>query len=209
MTTRFDLSLYLVTDALLTGGRGVVETVAAALDGGVTLVQLRDPHGTTRALVETARALLAVTRPRGVPLIVNDRVDVMLAAGADGVHVGAHDMDPATARRLIGPDAILGLSITTQAELDTFDLGPVDYLGVGPVFATATKPDAAPAMGVEGLAAIRLATALPIVAIGGLGLGNCSAAVAAGADGIAVVSAIMAAADPAAAAHALRGATGL
>ncbi|MBB5752149.1 thiamine phosphate synthase [Prosthecomicrobium pneumaticum] len=206
---RFDPTLYLVTDPVLAGPRGVVETVRQALDGGVTLVQLRDPEAKTRALCETAAALLEVTRPRGIPLVINDRVDVMLAVGADGVHVGARDMAPGLVRRLTGPDAIVGLSITTLEELAAADLGPVDYIGASPVHATPTKTDTGPALGLDGLARLRAATDLPIVAIGGLHAGNVRAAVEAGADGIAVVSAIMAAADPAAAALVLRGATGL
>jgi len=206
---RFDLSLYLVTDPLLAGPRGVVETVRQALDGGVTIVQLRDPEAKTRALVETAAALLEVTRPRGVPLIINDRVDVMLAVGADGVHVGANDMEPAVARRLAGPDAIVGRSITTLDELRETDLAGVDYIGASPVFSTPTKTDTGPELGLEGLKRLRAATTLPIVGIGRINAENARAVIEAGADGVAVVSAIMAAADPAAAARAISGATGL
>jgi thiamine-phosphate pyrophosphorylase len=200
---RLDLSLYLVTDPRLAGARGVVGTVAAAVDGGVTIVQLRDPEAKTRALVETARALVALLRPRGIPLIVNDRVDVALAADADGVHVGQSDMAPADARRLIGPDRILGLSIPSPADLDGSDLAAVDYLGVGPLFAQATKADATPPIGLAGLAAIRARTPLPIVAIGGISAANGAATMRAGADGLSVVSAIMGAADPRQAARAL------
>ena len=204
MKPPFDLSVYLVTDPGLVGLRGVVGTVEAAVAGGATMVQLRDPHAKTRALVDVARAILAVTRPAGVPFIVNDRVDVALAAGADGVHVGQSDMRVAVARALAGPDMILGLSITAETDLDG-DLAGVDYLGVGPVYATGTKPDATPPMAVGGLAAIAARTRLPIVAIGGLHAGNAADVVAAGADGVAVVSAICAAPDPEAAARELRG----
>jgi thiamine-phosphate pyrophosphorylase len=204
MKPPFDLSVYLVTDPELAGARGVVGTVEAAIAGGATLVQLRDPHAKTRALVETARAIVAVTRPAGVAFIVNERVDVALAAGADGVHVGQADMAVVDARALIGPDLILGLSITGEADLAAADLAGVDYLGVGPVYATGTKPDAAPPMAIGGLQAIAARTALPIVAIGGLHAGNAAEVVAAGADGVAVVSAISAAPDPEAAARELR-----
>ena len=190
-----DLSVYLVTDRTLCGARGVLETVRAAIAGGVTVVQLRDPAAKTRALVEEARALLALLRPAEIPLIVNDRVDVALAVNADGVHVGQSDMDVADARRLIGPSRILGLSITSEADLDKADLAGVDYLGVGPIYATLTKADAASPMEVAGLSTIAKRTNLPIVAIGGLHDGNVAEAIAAGADGIAVVSAICAAAD--------------
>jgi thiamine-phosphate pyrophosphorylase len=195
----FDLAVYLITDPVLTGARSVIETVEAAIAGGATVIQLRDPEAKTRALVEEARAILALTKAAGVPFIVNDRIDVALAAGADGVHVGQSDMTVADARRLIGPDPILGLSITSEADLDVSDLNGVDYLGVGPVFATTTKLDAAPPISAGGLEAIAARTTLPIVAIGGLHAGNAADAIAAGAHGIAVVSAICAAPDPEAA----------
>jgi thiamine-phosphate pyrophosphorylase len=201
--TPFDLSVYLITDPVLCGPRGVVATVREASAGGITIVQLRDPHAKTGALVAEARALVALLRPRGIPLIVNDRVDVALAADADGVHVGQSDMSARDARTLIGPDRILGLSITGQADLARSDLAVVDYLGVGPIFATATKPDAAPPMGLAALAAIRKRTGLPIVAIGGIDRANAASVVEAGADGIAVVSAVCAAPDPADAARRL------
>ena len=201
----FDLSVYLVTDTGLCGPRGVIETVRQAISAGATIVQVRDPVSKTRMLVELARDLLAILRPAGVPLIVNDRVDVALAAGADGVHVGQADMATVDVRRLIGPDPILGLSVTALTDLDPSDLAGVDYLGVGPVFATATKADAAPAMGLDGLAAVRAVSTLPIVAIGGVHAGNAADVMAAGADGVAVVSAICAAPDAAAATRELTG----
>jgi thiamine-phosphate pyrophosphorylase len=195
MIRPFDLSVYLVTDRALSGARGVLDTVAAAIAGGATMVQLRDPDAKTRALVEEARAIHALTRPARIPFIVNDRVDVAIAAGADGVHVGQSDMTVADARALIGPEPILGLSITSEADLDVSDLRGVDYLGVGPVFQTSTKPDAAPPINAGGLEAIAARTKLPIVAIGGLHAGNAADAIVAGAQGIAVVSAICASPD--------------
>lgn len=201
----FDLSVYLVTDTGLCGTRGVIETVRQSISAGATVVQLRDPVSKTRALVELARALRDVLQPAGIPLIVNDRVDVALAAEADGVHVGQADMATADVRKLIGPDPLLGLSITALADLEASDLTQVDYLGVGPVFATATKADAAPAMGLQGLAAVRSTSAPPIVAIGGIHAGNTADVIAAGADGVAVVSAICAATDAAAATRELSG----
>jgi len=195
MIRPFDFSVYLITDRALSGARGVLATVAAAIAGGATMVQLRDPEAKTRALVEEARAIHRLTRPAGIPFVVNDRVDVALAAGADGVHLGQSDMTVADARALIGPDPILGLSITSEADLDVSDLRGVDYLGVGPVFQTSTKPDAAPPINVGGLEAIVARTKVPIVAIGGIHAGNASDAIAAGARGIAVVSAICAAPD--------------
>jgi thiamine-phosphate pyrophosphorylase len=192
---RLDLSVYMITDRTLCGARGVLDTVGEAIAGGVTIVQLRDPEAKTRTLIEEARAILGLLRPAKIPFIVNDRVDVALAVDADGVHVGQNDMPVADARRLIGRSRILGLSITSEADLDKADLAAVDYLGVGPIYASPTKPDAAPPMAMGGLRAIARRTKLPIVAIGGLHAGNAEEAIAAGADGIAVVSAICSAAD--------------
>jgi len=203
MRPRFDLSLYLVTDPEMTARRGVVETVAAAVAGGVTIVQLRDKTGPARALAETGRALLKLLRPLGVPLLVNDRLDVAYAIGADGVHVGQDDLPPATARTLLGTQAIIGLSITDSDQFSTID-DAVDYVGLGPIFATGTKSDAAPALGETAFAAIRRRIALPVVAIGGITPEHVARTVAAGADGIAVVSAICAAAAPQAAARTLQ-----
>ena len=195
MRRRLDLSVYLITDRTLCGARGVLDTVREAIAGGVSIVQLRDPEAKTRALVEEARALVALLRPAKIPFIVNDRVDVALAADADGVHIGQKDMVVADARRLIGRSRILGLSITSEADLDKADLDGVDYLGVGPIYASATKPDAAPPIAIGGLRAVAERTSLPIVAIGGLHAGNAEEAIDAGAQGIAVVSAICAAPD--------------
>jgi thiamine-phosphate pyrophosphorylase len=196
MGVQLDLSVYLVTDPGLCGPRGVDEVVRAAIGGGATVVQLRDPEAKTAALLERARALVALLRPAGIPLIINDRVDVALAARADGVHVGQLDMPVADARALLGPDRILGLSISTLAQLDRAELQFVDYLGVGPIFPTQTKPDARAPIFPSGLAAIVGRSDLPIVAIGGLNAGNAGEAIRAGAQGVAVVSAICAAPDP-------------
>lgn len=206
MSPRFDLSLCLVTDPEMTARRGLVETVAAAIDGGVTLVQLRHKDGPPRLMVEAGRALKALLTARGIPLIVNDRVDVAHAIGADGVHVGQDDLPPAAARAILGPHAIIGLSIARMAELGTFDPAVVDYVGLGPIFPTGTKADAAVALGEAVFASIRRQLRCPVVAIGGITAANAAQAIAAGADGIAVVSAICNAADPRAAAHALRSA---
>ena len=195
--------LCLVTDRALAGGRAVADVVAAAVKGGVTMVQLREKTATTRAFVEQARALQRLLAPLQVPLLINDRIDVALAARADGAHVGQRDMPIALARQLLGPKAIIGLSITARGELDGEGVALADYLGVGPIFAQATKLDATPPLGLDGLAEIRCATRKPIVAIGGMAAANAATVRAAGADGIAVVSAIMGAADPMAAAAAL------
>ncbi|MFG1481005.1 thiamine phosphate synthase [Xanthobacter sp. V4C-4] len=206
MAIAFDLTLYLVTDPRLTAARGLAATVAAAVAGGATLVQLRDPDAHGRALVEQARALKALLAPLGIPLIVNDRVDVAVAADADGVHLGQDDMAPADARGLLGPGRILGLSVGSPAEYAASDLTGIDYLGVGPVKATASKADAGAAIGAAGIAAIRALTHLPLVGIGGVDAAIAPDVIRAGADGVAVISAICAADDPRAAARHLRAA---
>ena len=204
MSARFDLSLYLVTDPQMTAGRGFVETVAAAIGGGVTMVQLRDKDAPARDLIEIGRALKALLSPRGIPRIVNDRLDVACAIGADGIHVGQGDLPPAAARAALGPQAIIGLSITRAEELGTFDPAVSDYVGLGPIFPTGTKSDAAPALGEAGFASLRRRLVCPVVAIGGISAANAAQAMAAGADGLAVVSAICAATDPLSAARTLR-----
>jgi thiamine-phosphate pyrophosphorylase len=204
----FDLSLYLVTDHRLPFDR-LVEVVGRAVAGGVTLVQLRNPDVSGRALYEQAIALKSALAGTGVPLIVNDRVDVARAAGVDGVHVGQSDLPAALAREIMGEDAIVGLSITEAGQLAAVDGTVVDYLGVGPVFSTATKGDAAPALGIDGTAAVVRAADLPAVAIGGIDLGNAAAVMATGVRGLSVVSAISTAADPQAAARELRAIAGV
>ncbi|MBN8915740.1 MAG: thiamine phosphate synthase [Rhizobiales bacterium] len=207
MSRPFDLTLYLVTDPRLVAARGLVATVEAAVKGGATIVQLRDPDAHGRALVEQARALKALLAPLRIPLIINDRVDVAVAADADGVHLGQDDMTPADARALLGPERILGLSVGNPAEFAAsnigIDIGVVDYLGVGPVKATGTKKDAGAAIGTSGVTAVRALTRLPIVGIGGIDGALAAEVIRAGADGVAVVSAICAAPDPEHAARAL------
>lgn len=197
------LRLHLVTDSALCGGRDLLSVVGAAVRGGVSCVQLREKTLGTRAFVERARALKAMLAPLGVPLIVNDRLDVALACGADGVHVGQADMPADVVRRLM-PGALIGLSIESLEQLRAAETEPVDYFGVSPVFATATKHDAAPALGLEGLRAMRALTRRPLVGIGGIDVANVADVMAAGADGVAVVSALCAAPDPFDAARQLR-----
>jgi len=197
------LHLHLVTDSALCGPRGILAVVEAAVRGGVTCVQLREKSLDTRAFVERARALKAWLLPLGVPLLINDRVDVALACGADGVHVGQNDMAPEDVRRLM-PRGLIGLSVESLAQLDAAERAPVDYYGISPVFATRSKHDAAPALGLPGLRAIRAGTRRPLVAIGGIDASNAAQVMAAGADGLAVVSALCSSADPEAAARDLR-----
>jgi thiamine-phosphate pyrophosphorylase len=199
-----DWSLYLVTDRALSLGRSIEEVVLAAVDGGVTAVQLREKECSTREFVDLARSLKKLLAPRGVPLLINDRIDVALAAEADGVHIGQSDMSYGDARGLLGPDALIGLSVETPEQ--AAEAGPLDcdYLGVGPVFPTATKADAAPAWGLGRLAELRQTSRHRLVGIGGINSSNAAAVAAAGADGIAVVSAICSAPDCSAAASLLR-----
>jgi thiamine-phosphate pyrophosphorylase len=184
-----------VTDRGLSRGRSLVDVVGAAIRGGATMVQLREKTASTRDLLAQARLLKNLLGPLGVPLIINDRVDVALAVDADGVHVGQDDMPIAIARTLVGPGKILGLSITSEAEILSRDVDAADYLGIGPIHAQTTKPDASEPLGVAGFAALRRRTAKPIMAIGGVKVENAAALISAGADGLAVVSAIMAADD--------------
>lgn len=198
-----DLSLMLITDAAMCRARGLAETVAAAVAGGATVIQLRDKTIGDDELIALARALRADLAPRRIPLIVNDRPAVAKAAGADGAHIGQDDGDSAAARATLGPDALLGLSVTGPQDLNTVDPKLIDYIGVGPIFASATKADATPPIGLAGLGAIAGGTPVPSVAIGGIDVGNAGLVMKAGARGIAVVSAICAAADPQEAARTL------
>lgn len=198
-------ALHLVTDRALCGPRGLEAVVAAAVAGGVTHVQLREKQAEPREFLALARALHARLRAAGVPLIINDDLDVALACGAEGLHLGQQDLPVAEARRRL-PQALIGLSIETEAQLQQAEAAgcPCDYYGASPVFATTSKADAAPPLGLDGLARLRGLTARPLIAIGGIHGGNAAAVRAAGADGLAVVSALCAAADPAEAARALR-----
>ncbi len=202
MTEKY-YELCLVTDSALANGRSLAGIVAAAVKGGVTMVQLREKNASTRAFIEQARVLKRLLAPLRVPLLINDRIDVALAAGVDGVHLGQQDMPVALARQLLGPAASIGLSITELGQVRDRDAELADYLGVGPIFAQSTKLDATPPLGLDGLAEVRRATGKPIVAIGGVSAANADAVRSAGANGIAVVSAIMSADDARAAAAAL------
>ncbi len=198
-----DLSVYLVVGPEDTLGRPVRDVVLEAVAGGVTAVQLRWKGDATRAFVEEARTLGEILRRRGVPLVVNDRVDVAMAANASGVHVGQRDMRVEDVRRLVGDAMVVGLSITNAREAQAPDAALADYAGVGPVFATDSKPDATPPLGVEGLAAACRALRIPAVGIGGIGPWNAAAVIAAGAAGVAVISSVVRMPDPRAAAAGL------
>lgn len=204
-----DLSLYLITDTAQCGAFGVPATVAAAVAAGVTLVQLRDPDASDAELVALGRALVDQLAGTGVPLLVNDRVDLVGAIGAQGAHVGQDDAGVAEARALLGPAAYLGLSVQTAEHVQVAAAYPrelVDYLGVGPVWPTGSKADAAPASGVDTLRALVAASPWPCVAIGGIDVSRVAAVAGTGAAGVSVISAICGQPDVAAATRALRSA---
>jgi thiamine-phosphate pyrophosphorylase len=198
----FDLSLYLVVGPDATAGRDVTSVALAAVRGGATMVQLRYKAGVSE-IMQSAREVIEVLRPTGVPVIINDRVDLARALGAQGVHLGQGDTPPSEARAVLGEDAIVGLSITDPEQLKKVDPTVVDYLGAGPIFDTGSKPDAAPALGLEALSQIAGGVRLPVAAIGGITEANAAAVIRAGADGLAVISAICAADNPEEAARAL------
>ncbi|MFW2228194.1 thiamine phosphate synthase [Rhizobium leguminosarum] len=195
----FDLSLYLVLDPDLCAGIGMVETARLAIAGGATMVQLRVKHAGTIGMIETGRALKQALDGTGALLIVNDDVEAAIAIGADGLHIGQEDMDAMRARTMIGPDMILGLSVESEALANAVDPDLVDYTGVGPVFATPTKADHKQPIGFDGLARLVKASPVPSVAIGGLKADHVAQVFAAGASGLAVVSAICGTPDPEAA----------
>ena len=196
-----DLSLYLVTDPALCAERGLEATVMAAVRGGVSVVQLRDKHASDEEMIAQAIRLKALLDEYEVPLIINDRIEVALASGADGLHIGQSDGDPVEARGRLGEDALIGLSVQTLEQLKAVDVERIDYLGLGPVYATPTKPDHAAPLGIEGLTQLVRSSPLPTVAIGGISLANAGEVMTSGTDGLAVVSALCSAEDPAEAAQ--------
>ncbi len=190
-----DYSLYLVTDRGLCLGRDLLDVVAAAIKGGVTMVQLREKTCDTREFVELARALKKLLAPTGTPLLINDRVDVALACEAEGVHVGQSDMRIPDVRALTGPDKIVGLSVDSENDIRTACSQDVDYIGIGPVYPTRTKATNCPPWGLEGLKKARTLWDKPLVAIGSVNHSNAHQVMACGMDGIAVVSALCSAPD--------------
>jgi len=199
-----NLTLYFVADVSAPGSRSLVETTRAAIQGGATAVQLREKTGDIREMLELGRALLELTRAAGVPLIVNDRVDVALALGADGAHVGQDDLPALDVRRLIGPERILGVSAGTVDEARQAQADGADYVGAGDVFGTPSKPDAGPPIGLSALAEIARAVAIPVVGIGGITEANAASITEAGAAGVAVISAVTRSSNPEDAARCLR-----
>lgn len=191
-----DYSLYLVTDRGLARGRSTLDIVIAAVSGGVTCVQLREKDCSTLEFIEQALAIKNFLKAREVPLIINDRLDVALAVAADGVHLGQSDMPLEMARKIAGRSMLIGISAESVQDAVESEKGGADYLGVSPIYATPTKSDTAPPLGLEGLREIRKRVKIPLVAIGGLNKSNAAEVIHHGADGVAVVSAIAAADDP-------------
>lgn len=197
------LGLVLVTDPSCGEGRSMMEVVEAALGAGTPAVQLRWKDAPAREMADLARALLARTRAAGALLFVNDRLDVALAAGADGVHLGQDDLPAAAARRISPAGFLIGVSAESASLARRAEADGADYVGVGPVHPTGSKADAGESVGVERIAEVAAAVRIPVVGIGGITAENAPAARCAGAAGVAVISAVMRAADPAAAARAL------
>jgi thiamine-phosphate pyrophosphorylase len=199
-----DLSLYLVTDRPLSRGRSLEEIVRAAIAGGASTVQLREKEASTAEFHALGRTVRKLTRAAGVTFIVNDRIDIALACEADGVHVGQDDMPAGTARRLIGPDRILGVTAADPAQARLAVEAGADYIGCNAVWATPTKTDTGTPLGTSGLKELVAGVEVPVVAIGGIKAANAPEVLAAGVAGIAIVSAICSADDPEAAARELR-----
>ena len=205
-----DLRLNAIVDPERSGGHDLAELARLCAEGGATLIQLRDKVSETRSIVEEARAIKRALVPFGVPLVINDRIDVALAAEADGVHVGPDDMAVEDARRLLGSRAIVGLSVKSVAEAEAAPVASIDYVGSGGVYATLSKQQKNAPIGPEGLKRIidalrRRVPKMPVCGIAGIDAGNAAAVIGAGANGVAVISALSLAPDPKAAARALRG----
>jgi thiamine-phosphate pyrophosphorylase len=206
---QLDVRLNAIVDPQRSGGHDLAQLARLCAEGGATLVQLRDKVSDTRAMVATARAIKQALAPFRVPFVVNDRIDVALASSADGVHVGQDDMAVEDARKLLGPGAIIGLSIKTVAEAEVAPVDLLDYVGSGGVYVTLSKQQKNKPIGPEGLSRVigalhRRAPKLPVCGIAGIDAGNAAAVIAAGADGVAVISALSLTQDPAAASRALR-----
>ncbi len=206
---RVDLRLNAIVDPERAGGHNLVDLARHVAAGGATLVQLRDKRSDTRAMVEAARAIKAALVPFAVPFVVNDRIDVALAALADGVHVGPDDMTIEDARRLLGQNAIIGLSIKTVAEAEAAPVALIDYAGIGGIYTTLSKQQNSAPIGTGGFSRVaailrQRAPQLPLCGIAGIDSGNAGEVIAAGADGVAVISALSLSPDPAAAARRLR-----
>jgi thiamine-phosphate pyrophosphorylase len=191
-----DYSVYLVTDRKLARGRSTYQIVEAAIRGGVSCVQLREKTCSTREFVEEAQRIRELLAQKAIPLIINDRVDVALAVEADGVHLGQKDLSCRMAREIVPESMVIGISAESVTDAIAAERDGADYIGVSPVYATPTKTDTKPPLGLTGLREIRAAVDIPLVGIGGLNANNAKEVIQSGADGVAVVSAIVSAEDP-------------
>jgi thiamine-phosphate pyrophosphorylase len=196
MKNKIDLSLYFIVDRALAGRRNVEQIVRDALAGGVTAIQLREKHMSTKPLIAWANKLKAIVSEFGIPLIINDRIDVAVAVDADGVHLGQDDAPIDVARKLLGADKIIGLSAHTRKEALDAEKTGADYIGVGTVFSTSSKKDIQKIIGTSGLNRIRKNVSLPMVAIGGVNENNLTQVMKTGVDGVAIISAIMNSSNP-------------
>lgn len=189
---RIDWSLCLVADVEAAAGKYIISVIEQAVDGGVSLVQLRTKKLKTNELFELSLKAREITKKKSIPLIINDRVDIALSCDAEGVHLGQDDLPVSSARKILGKKKLIGVSVNTKKEAEEAEHRGADYLGVGPIFFTQTKKDIKPPLGVEGLREIRERVRIPILAIGGINAENAREMIEAGADGVAVVSAILA-----------------
>jgi thiamine-phosphate pyrophosphorylase len=203
MRPELDLSLYLVTDRSLAGGRPLEGIVDEAVRGGVTLVQLREKDLGSRDFLALALRLKDLLAPRGIPLIINDRMDIALACGAEGLHIGQGDLPADIARKYMGPDAVIGLSVESARDARLANGLDIDYIGISPVYTTPTKAELTSGLGLEGVAEITGISRFPAVGIGGMNASTAAKVIRAGADGVAVVSYIVSAENPRAAAELL------
>jgi len=201
---KVDYSLYLVTDRALSFGRSNLEIIREAVIGGVTLVQLREKGATTKEFYQEGLKIRAYLEERNIPLIINDRIDIALALDAEGVHLGQEDMPIDVARKIVGPQKIIGASVFTLEEAKIAEAMGADYLGLSPLFVTETKPELTRQIGIENIPSLKEAVQIPVVGIGSMSQANAYETVKAGLDGVAVVSAICARQDPKAAAEAIK-----
>jgi thiamine-phosphate pyrophosphorylase len=200
-----NLDLYVITDETIAGGRSPAEIARRAVAGGAGVIQLRDKGRSCAELVPVGREIAAITRNTGAVFIVNDRLDVAMACGADGVHLGQEDLRVSTARQLAPPGFIIGVSVSSVEEAMEAECEGADYLALSPTFSTASKGNAGPGLGLGRLREICRAVSIPVIAIGGINRQNVRDVIAAGADGIAVISAVVASPDITAAARELKG----
>jgi len=190
-----DYSIYLVTDRGILQGRDLLDAVAEAIEGGVTLIQLREKEVSSREFYQIALKVKDLAHSRGVPLLINDRLDIALAVNADGLHIGQEDLPLKVARKLLGPDKIIGLSVSNLEDAVQGEKEGADYLGAGAVYPTTSKDVSESPIGPDGLKKIKDAVSIPVVGIGGINLFNIEEVKRTGVDGVAVISAIMGAPD--------------